>query len=76
MANTLPQGKTPAAPTQPLDASAAGVVLPVLTTEPTDAMFGGAVVDGTTVYQASAQDNSYTQWVRINGTWRPTFMAQ
>ena len=76
MPNTLPQGKLPGSPTTPMDASVAGVVLPVLTTEPTDAMFGGAVVDGLMVFQASANDTAYTQWVRINGTWRPTYMAQ
>lgn len=75
MPNTLPLKKTPAAPDAPLDVSRAGIVLPVMTTDPTDDAFGGAVVDGTVVLQAGANDSYYVQWVRINGTWRATFMA-
>ncbi len=75
MPNTLPAGKTTAAPNAPVDLSRAGVVLPILSAPPTDDAFGGAVVDGTTVYEAGSTDNYYVQWVRINGTWRATFMA-
>jgi hypothetical protein len=72
---TLPAAKTAAAPGQALDLSVYGVVLPVLTTEPTDSMFGTNPVDGTVVLQAGLSDAYYVQWVRINGTWRSTVMA-
>ncbi len=75
MPNTLPTRKTNAAPDAPTDFSRAGVVLPILAMEPTDDVFGGAAVDGTTVLQAGATDSYYVQWVRINGAWRSTFMA-
>lgn len=73
--NTLPIGKTPTALPAPLDASVAGVILPVVTTDPTDATFGGAAVDGMLVLQAGITDAYYIQWVRINGTWRSTIMG-
>ena len=74
--NTLPLEKTPYAASETLDFSVYGVVLPVLLMEPTDALFGDKPpVDGTVVFQASATDTSYVQWVRINGTWRAMFMG-
>lgn len=73
---TLPLGQTEAAPEKPLDASVAGVVYPVLPTSPTDAMWGEETPpNGTTVYEAGEDDTGYVLWVRINGTWRGTWMG-
>lgn len=73
--STLPTKKTPDAAPKTLDLSVYGVVLPVLTVEPTDAMFGTSPVDGTVVLQAGLTDVTFVLWVRINGTWRSTMLG-
>ncbi len=74
--STLPTKKTPDAAPKTLDLSVYGVVLPVLTADPTDSAFGdNPPVDGTIVLQAGLTDAYFILWARINGTWRSTMMA-
>lgn len=67
---TLPVGVTPGVtPTTPLDASAAGIVLPIFSTSPLDSMWAVPPPNGTMVIEAGTGDTTGLVWVRIGGVW-------
>lgn len=70
--SSLPLGASTDAPSTPRDFSIAGITLPVLPSQPTDAMFGQALpTKGVTlVFEGAGSD--LILWARINstGTWK------
>lgn len=68
--NTLPLGKTPAAPDKPADFSRAGLILPIVTDSPSDSMFeDGMAQDGMMMIEHRTGDQGGLLWVRVDGTW-------